>query len=243
MLKKAGLILGLFIVAVPVFVLPSCAGTSETLWYNGDFDGYSGLINGVGSGYQSKVFDDFVVGGTGWVVNEVWANNLINKDIIYDINMVNQAYWEIRSGLSVGNSGSVVASGTGSVSASPTGNNLFGYLDEYTIKVSGLNVPLSPGTYWLAVMPATDYDVVVAYVSTTLGTNAIGSPSGNNQNNFLDWPVGGYIFASAQTILPNRDYSMGIGATAGKVVPEPASMLLFGIGGAGIALAKRLRKA
>ena len=49
------------------------------------------------------------------------------------------------------------------------------------VQVSGLSVFLSPGTYWLAVWPD-DTNGGFAGNDTTIGANAVGTPSGNNGN-------------------------------------------------------------
>ena len=63
-----------------------------------------------------------------------------------------QAYWEIREGVSQGNNGTLVASGTSAALYSPTGRSLVGFF-EFTTLVKGINVPLQAGTYWLSVVP------------------------------------------------------------------------------------------
>jgi hypothetical protein len=63
------------------------------------------------------------------------------------------ASYDIRTGVSEGNGGTSVASGT-SVPAQvvATGRNAFGY-NEYTVAVSFSALNLPPGTYWANVTP------------------------------------------------------------------------------------------
>ena len=63
-----------------------------------------------------------------------------------------QATWEIRSGVSTGNGGTVVASGTSAATMSPTGRVFLGF-GEYTVGVKFPSVTLSEGTYWANVTP------------------------------------------------------------------------------------------
>ncbi len=63
-----------------------------------------------------------------------------------------QATWEIRSGVSNGNGGTVVASGTGDATMKPTGRVFLG-LGEYSVAVKFPAVSLSSGTYWVNVTP------------------------------------------------------------------------------------------
>jgi len=69
------------------------AGTSSTLWYNGDFNGVSALANeentSIGSGEFASVYDDFILPTPGWNVTAVFSDNLISTN-------VTGATWEIR---------------------------------------------------------------------------------------------------------------------------------------------------
>ncbi len=85
-------------------------GTSSILWYNGDFNGVNGLANeentSIGSGEFASVYDDFnVPSGPGWTVTSVFSDNLSSTNIT-------GATWEIRQGISEGNGGTLIASGT-----------------------------------------------------------------------------------------------------------------------------------
>ncbi len=63
------------------------------------------------------------------------------------------ATWEIRTGLSEGNGGTQIASGSGNASIVPTGRIAFG-LNEYTVSVAvSPALKLTPGTYWVNVTP------------------------------------------------------------------------------------------
>jgi hypothetical protein len=64
-----------------------------------------------------------------------------------------QASYDVRTGVSEGNGGASIASGTGSIQVSATGRNFLG-LYEYTIAVS-LSAPLAlgPGEYWFNATP------------------------------------------------------------------------------------------
>ena len=63
-----------------------------------------------------------------------------------------EATWEIRSGVSNGNGGTVVASGTAAATMKPTGRVFIG-LGEYSVGVKFPAVSLSSGTYWVNVTP------------------------------------------------------------------------------------------
>ena len=81
-----------------------------SLWYNGDFNDVNGLSNelntSLGSGEFGSTYDNFIVTDSGgWNVTAVFSDDLTNTGIT-------GANWEIRQGVSVGNGGTLIASGT-----------------------------------------------------------------------------------------------------------------------------------
>lgn len=192
-----------------------------TLWYNGDAQGSpraneeSTLLGSI------NVYDDFqVTDPGGWDVHTVWSNN----DVINSLS-VTQASWAIRTGVSDGNPGTIVASGIDAATQTSTGRQPLGSdQPESTIAVDGLNVHLAPGTYWLSVSPLVGDDpggFLRSYLSPTIGTNAVGSPPGNDGNSFFNG------LGSSFAALGN-DYSMGVAGTVGvTAVPEPSSLNLM----------------
>jgi hypothetical protein len=207
--------------------LPAAAGT---LWYNGDFDGVSGQINQINTGFPTAaVYDDFLVPSGGWTINTVWSNNFVDTT-------VSQAHWEIRSGVSQGDGGTLVASGTDSATQTATGRyfDYFG-MNEYTIQVSGLNVNLGPGTYWLNVSPMGSGSMWWRN-ATTSGANAIGQPPAGNYSFFYVPDPDFNIIFQAMT----SEFSMGVGE--GSQVPLPPSAILLGSGLLGLAGWRRFRK-
>jgi len=202
------------------------------LWYNGDFNGVSGLANENNTIVsQAAVYDDFIVPSGGWHIGFVWSNNLMSTTS-------SQAYWEIRSGVSTGNGGTLIASGTNAATQTPTGRSGFGYT-EYTILVGGLNVTLGAGTYWLSVTPI-DSGSGRSFDSTTSGANAVGQPPGNDGNSFFDSSYFSANFqdASLEVGYSPVDFSMGVGAVP---IPVPPTLVLLGSGLVGLAV-RRFRK-
>jgi hypothetical protein len=189
---------------------PTC--TPAPLWYNGDFNGVNGLANemntSLGSGQYARVYDDFNVTGGGWTLTSVFSDNLENT-------VVTGATWEIRQGISEGNGGTVIASGmTMTPVVTPTGRSGFG-LPEYMVEVTGLNVSLPPGTYWLNVTPIGGNCGGRSFDSDTSGTNCVGTPCGNNQNAFFDSNFFGANFTSTANEGQPTDFSMGVNGTTG----------------------------
>lgn len=199
------------------------------LWYNGDDISVGGTLSGGGAadeitsniGYY-RAYDDFSISGPMWHVTSIWCNNAMS------IPGITQASWEIRSGMAPGNGGTIIASGSAAATLTPTGR-FINLVPEYTVSLSGLNLFLTPGTYWLNVSPLVGSDPLTggslgSYTSFTTGANAIGTPPGNNANGLLDWTGSSNPFLAI-----GFDLSMGV---AGTVVPEPsmAWLVLMGSG-------------
>jgi hypothetical protein len=205
------------------------AHAGNTLWYNGDYIGVGGTESGGGAadeissnlGYY-RAYDDFSISGLTWDVTRIWCNTAMR------ITGGTQASWEIRSGMAPGYGGTIVASGLSAATQTPTGRSI-NLQPEYTISVSGLDLYLAPGTYWLNVAPLVGSDPATgghldSYASYTTGANAINAPPGNNANGLLDWTQSYSPFMSV-----GYGISMGV---AGTVVPEPsvAWLVLAGTG-------------
>ena len=193
--------------------------TGNILWYNGDFNGVNGLANeqntSLGDGQFASVYDDFIVpAGPGWNVTAVFSDNLTDTNIT-------GATWEIRQGISEGNGGTLIASGTTVTPVvTPTGRSGFGFT-EFMVEVTGLNVSLADGTYWLNVTPIGDLSGR-SFDSATSGTNCVGTPCGNNQNAFFNSNFFGANFTSTANQGQPTDFSMGVTGTMGAAAhPHP----------------------
>ena len=214
------------------FVALGAVGSAEasTLWYNGDFDYLSGKANEINTAVtNASTYDDFTIPeGQIWNIDTIWSNNLMN------FTGVTQSAWSIRKDVSAGNGGTVVASGTSAATQTATGRNGFGF-NEYNIQLSGLNINLDAGTYWLSVTPI-GFGSGRSFNSNTSGLNAVGTFTANTGNSFLSSSYFGTNFQS-QTY----DYSKGIAGVA-KNVPEPTTtlgLLALGAMGAGSMLKRK----
>ncbi len=205
---------------------PTPTPMGDALWYNGDFDGIDGLNNqqDASTGDFYHIYDDFNVNDSGgWDVRSVFSDNLT-------VTTVTGATWEIRQGITSGNGGTLIASGTTMTPVvTATGRSGFGFT-EFMVEVTGLSVHLDPGTYHLNVTPISELDGNGEFNSTTSGANCIGTPCGDNDNAFLDGPV---FFANYEPVADFgsqfHDFSMGVnGVVSG--------------GGGGITLTAKIRQ-
>ena len=203
--------------------LPLCAQgipTGNVGWYNGDCQsGIPGQSNWYLS-YQEfgRIYDDFVVPGGGWTVTGVFSHN----DMTFS--GLSAAAWEIRSGISAGNGGTVIASGLSPATQTlvltyPDGEQI------YRVEVDGLRVQLAPGRYWLNVSPAADF--TESYVCTSVGVGAIGNPPGNDGQAFSYalGPPAHLLFQPVQSTGQagtSGDYSQGVLISTAPAPPAPS---------------------
>src|ERR1700730_18564493 len=124
------------------------------LWYNGDFDGRNGGANQYegqfGAGQFSSVYDNFTGPGSGqsWNVSALFSNNIMDPGLLGQITSAN---YQIRTGVSAGNGGTLLFSGVSAATVTPTGRIGFGRL-EYTGLVSGVSLSLPPLTAGLCLL-------------------------------------------------------------------------------------------
>jgi hypothetical protein len=249
-LKLARNLLGVLLVWAACCVPARAA----TLWYNGDLDNrdaWSNQTASVATGVDSLVYDNFIVpAGQKWTITSAWSNDVENP--FFTSPRVSSVAWQIRTGVSAGNGGTVVASGTA------TGSNATEAADgtsavfapfsanQETITAKGLSVVLNPGTYWISVAPVTTgADDSFFYVSSTSGLNAVGTPPGNDGNSYDNSVADSNNYASLSNLEGggNWDYSLGVAGTF-VVTPEPSSMAMmlaasFGLPALGFCRRKR----
>jgi len=166
MFRPALRLMGLFLAGAPAI-------WGDTLWYNGDatrpeFDANS-VADPTGDVW---IYDDFIVpaGDGAWQVTAVFSNDIFNNN---NGPIPTQARWEIRTNISRGVSGNLVAGGIAPAVVNPTGRVFFGMI-EYTVLVN-VSVTLFPGTYWLSVAPVdpgvANQIAIFASISSTSGAN------------------------------------------------------------------------
>lgn len=209
--------------------LPSPA-SAAVLWYNGDEVWGVAHSNEINTAVPySVVYDDFIIpaGSGSWNISSVWSYNY-SSYTGENRPATTQAHWEIRSDVSEGAAGTLVAGGNATATETYSSTSPIGE-DSYKILVEGLNVTLGPGKYWLSVTPI-GYGAEYAqfFLQGTANNNAIGVDPVNDGNAFwYTTSFGGKNFVSLNT----ADFSMGIGGdVADSAVPEPMTCLLFASG-------------
>ena len=213
---------------------------SGCLFYGGDLNPSNPRSNALGNEtdlyspgipYGVGTYQNFINSQT-WNITGLFTNNLSTLT-------PSGGYWEIRSGMSEGNGGTLIASGTGSggnFSQTPTGRSDFGD-SEYTDLVSGLNVNLPSGMYWLAMVPSCPTCEGRSFNSNSLeGLNAVGTQVSDDQfwndslfNNFSNADDVGGGFPT---------FSSGV---LGTEIPEPSSMVMLAPG-LGLVVARVVRR-
>lgn len=194
------------------------------VFYGGDLDlndpNQTGVANEndaivFGIPYGAASFQNFVWGG-GQIAG-LFTNNQSSLT-------PTSAYYEIRLGVSEGNGGTLITSGTATGAnflQTATGRSFAGY-SEYTdaVRFNAMNLPA--GTYWFAVVP----------VCPTCPGRSFNS-SANTRLNGIGTDMDGQQFGNSPFFLLNfmnstvNVFSSGV---IGSTVPEPSSLIMLGSG-------------
>lgn len=196
-----------------IIALAGLATAASAQWYNGDPD----LVNGLAAEFNTDIDDAYVFENfqhAGGVIDTIYGN------FFWSSNITGYMY-EIRSGVSNGFGGTLLASGTtdGAYSMVTNGFDNFGFLG-YTLTADIPNINLGAGEYMMALSPVGD-GAGRGFVQTTSGANGVGTPSVDNRN----WFHSAYFGTTYA-----EDYQGYPGYSYGYTVPAPASAALLGLG-------------
>jgi len=205
------------------------------LFYGGDFvfnplgppslpDGLSNETTTVVSGapYGGATWVPFrVPAGQTWEVTGLFSNNQATYGVLDQspTTPTAAAYWSVNQGVAAGNAGTVIASGTSAATSTPTGRS-FIFTPEYTVQVTGLSFVLTPGEYWMIVVPICTntadvfctgrwFESDVEYINVR-PTNAFG-PREPVYASFFDSPFFGFTFGPTNSFV---GACMGFGCDA-----------------------------
>lgn len=205
---------------LPAFAFGACSlARSELLFYGGEWDPVNGnaFPHSAPEQFQTaRIYDDFHLPSISHI-DAVFGEHFIAQGFV-----PTRAQYEIRTGMSNGSPGTLVAVNedvpceviaTGRFS--PVSNT-----PEYRVRIPQLDVLLDPGTYWLMVRPY--HPGLEVALGETIGANGVGSPI-NNGNSFWVYGFGGGNYTS----VGGFDAPYGV---EGYVVPEPVSLTPLALG-------------
>lgn len=128
------------------------------LWYSGDFNPYNSKANG--SSNEMDIIASQAVVSVPFTVpkGKIWKITGAFGVVISQIDVIDppQANWSFSKDVSTGKAGKLIKSGTSPATVNLLGCN--GVLEFYClgVLVKELNVTLTAGRYWLAVVPNCD---------------------------------------------------------------------------------------
>jgi hypothetical protein len=168
--------------------LAAVTSTASADWYAGDpasttftpLAAFAWNTNVPSPGYLAFTFDNFAwTNAGGGMVGSIGGHFISAGN--GPITGVTYAQWEIRSGVSVGNGGTLIASGSGvPVATSTAFNSLMTGAPSadpvLRVELDVADFALAPGNYWLGFSIGDAGAGVGGFVAETIGANGIGGP-------------------------------------------------------------------
>ena len=192
------------------------AACSPCLYYSGDFVPTDPNANGLANEQDALVNSAHVYSPVTPDANWSVSGLLVNQQSTFT---PTSATWEIRTGVSSGNGGTLVASGSGAVTQTATGRIGFG-IPEYTDSVAITPLVLQSGvTYWINVTPvclACAGRSFESNVPASGGPNHVG-PANILNTNFFNSNFFAANFANANGFGVFAVFSFGVVGTDGTL--------------------------
>jgi PEP-CTERM motif len=202
------------------------------LWFNGMHNAGSAVSSERNTAQlNSMLFDNFVVTGDGWRITSIFGEFTEAPGLAFST-----ADFEIRTGITNGVGGTLVYSGA-NVSASRQLLSYGFWPVESRIRISGLDLWLAPGAYWLGLAPVGN-GAGQAFVMETAGNGASVNANIDGNSFYRDLPSWNY---QQPPSLTSFDASYGIDGYL-VVVPEPSVYALMAAGLAGLGMVTRRRR-
>lgn len=209
------------------------------------FGGYADGITSVPTGYNNPigpalriVYDDFTFDVAGNITQfEMIGLNNTGSPV--------GMYYEIRTGMSAGNPGTLLFSGLnlsatagalpldGSAGTPPAGSGQYIWYDSGPTNFPSLH--LEAGTYWIGMAPVEQFGSLD--VTSTTGLGSIGHPINNGNAFYYDSSNPSLYYVS----MGANDFGLRIFTDANTSVPEPGTAMLVSLALVGF-LAVRKRR-
>lgn len=173
---------------IGVAALTASVSPATADWYAGDpasttlapLAAFAWSTNAPSPGYVAFTFDNFTWTNAGGGLVDTLGGHFVSGGG-GAITGVTYAQWEIRSGVSAGNAGTLVASGSGVPVLTPTAftSQIIGYPAPDPVARVELDVAdfvLAPGNYWLGFSIGDAGAGIGGFVAETLGAGGVGGP-------------------------------------------------------------------
>lgn len=215
--------------------LVALPGVALSDWYGGDPTPATPVPTAAfyyaPTGYTHLAFENFTwtAGGGGGVVDAVGGNYFSFGASNAPAN-ITEAYWEIRTGASVGNAGTLIASGVTTPTVSATAFTVAGEaVTRVTADIPDLALP--NGNYWFG-MSLKDSPEAGWFVANTQGANGVGAPLADGQTLYYVADPSNNIVVNYVDLVSNYGtdplYDLDISYFVTEV-PEPSTVGLLAI--------------